>query len=155
MENNNFTNILIKKVTINDKEYIKSILSIEKELDLKIISKENLFEDLENEHYNYFVIKLGDKVIGYFSILKLFDMIDLNSIAISKEYQKHGIGTFALTYISNFCRKNHFKKILLEVRPSNIQARTLYEKLGFYQINIRKNYYLDNNEDAFIYEKLI
>ena len=41
---------------------------------------------------------------------------------------------------------------MLEVRNSNIPAQKLYEKHGFKQITIRKNYY-DNSEDALIYEK--
>jgi ribosomal-protein-alanine N-acetyltransferase len=41
---------------------------------------------------------------------------------------------------------------MLEVRPSNIPAIRLYEKLGFNEIGIRQNYYpaLDGREDALL-----
>ena len=38
----------------------------------------------------------------------------------------------------------------LEVRPSNIAARRLYEKYGFALAGIRPRYYSDDNEDALI-----
>ena len=36
----------------------------------------------------------------------------------------------------------------LEVRESNLSARRLYERLGFYTDGLRKGYYTDPDEDA-------
>lgn len=38
----------------------------------------------------------------------------------------------------------------LEVRVSNESAIKLYEKFGFKNVGIRKNYYQDNFEDAYL-----
>jgi ribosomal-protein-alanine N-acetyltransferase len=38
----------------------------------------------------------------------------------------------------------------LEVRASNLVAQSLYNKYGFTQMGVRRGYYLDNREDAFI-----
>ena len=38
----------------------------------------------------------------------------------------------------------------LEVRVSNRGAQSLYDKYGFKRAGVRKRYYLDNNEDAYI-----
>lgn len=45
---------------------------------------------------------------------------------------------------------NHAKTLSLEVRVSNIVARSLYRKLGFREGGIRKGYYTDNYEDAIV-----
>ena len=41
-------------------------------------------------------------------------------------------------------------RMTLEVRVSNVVAISLYEKLGFQKGGIRKSYYTDNHEDAYI-----
>ena len=40
--------------------------------------------------------------------------------------------------------------VTLEVRVSNYAAQKLYSKFGFNKEGIRKNYYLDDREDALI-----
>ena len=43
--------------------------------------------------------------------------------------------------------------ISLEVRISNLPAQKLYESFGFMQVNVRKGYYSDNQEDALLLVK--
>ena len=38
----------------------------------------------------------------------------------------------------------------LEVRVGNVPALALYKKLGFKKAGVRKKYYEDNGEDAYI-----
>jgi ribosomal-protein-alanine N-acetyltransferase len=40
--------------------------------------------------------------------------------------------------------------VTLEVRASNSVAQNLYTKYGFKRVGLRKAYYTDNKEDAFI-----
>jgi ribosomal-protein-alanine N-acetyltransferase len=40
--------------------------------------------------------------------------------------------------------------VILEVRPSNVSARELYEKFGFTLLGIRKEYYQSPPEDALV-----
>jgi len=42
------------------------------------------------------------------------------------------------------------KKAIVEVRVSNMPAITVYEKAGFSTIDIRKNYYKNNGENAYV-----
>ena len=42
------------------------------------------------------------------------------------------------------------RHLTLEVRKSNIPAQELYKKHGFVSMGIRRQYYLDNKEDAII-----
>ena len=51
-------------------------------------------------------------------------------------------------------RQEGFKRISLEVRPSNSAARSLYEKFGFKPAFVVRRYYADG-EDALVYEKHI
>ena len=44
----------------------------------------------------------------------------------------------------------HSRVVTLEVRVSNHVAQSLYIKYGFSQVGLRKGYYTDNHEDAYI-----
>lgn len=62
--------------------------------------------------------------------------------------------------IEGVAAQQNIPRILLEVRPSNTSALSLYQKLGYEQIGLRKNYYPANEqtgarEDALVMAKSI
>ena len=62
--------------------------------------------------------------------------------------------------IEGVAAQQNIPRILLEVRPSNTGAFNLYQKLGYEQIGLRKNYYPANEqtgarEDALVMAKSI
>ena len=48
------------------------------------------------------------------------------------------------------CSSKGVKIYSLEVRVSNQSAISLYERYGFKQVGLRKAYYQDNHEDAYL-----
>ena len=52
-------------------------------------------------------------------------------------------------------KEKNVTRILLEVRESNVPAKTLYENYGFSEIAVRKNYYTKPLENAIVMEKHI
>ena len=44
------------------------------------------------------------------------------------------------------------RRAFLEVRPGNVEARRLYEGLGFQEVGRRRGYYVDTGEDALLLE---
>ena len=143
-------NILISKMQDED---IDEALLAEQSHNIHILSKNILKEDIKNKNYYYLVAKNNQKkIVGYIGISYVLDEADIISIVVHKDYTKNGIATLLLQEIFKFAKDNNIQKLMLEVRNSNIAAQKLYEKHGFKQITIRKNYY-DNSEDALIYEK--
>lgn len=143
-------NILISKMQDED---IDEALLAEQSHNIHILSKNILKEDIKNKNYYYLVAKNNEKkIVGYIGISYVLDEADIISIVVHKDYTKNGIATLLLQEIFKFAKDNNIQKLMLEVRNSNIPAQKLYEKHGFKQITIRKNYY-DNSEDALIYEK--
>jgi len=74
----------------------------------------------------------------------------LLKIAVAPEWRSRGIGRWLL----NECMREEAEKgiaqILLEVRPSNTPALAMYNRMGFWQIGKRPNYYPDTREDALV-----
>lgn len=97
----------------------------------------------EDEH-KYLVAKEKGEIVGYIGVEKIADEIHIINMAVGPSYQGKGIGKQLLETVMN----NH-AVFYLEVRTSNNVAIKLYQQYGFKIVGVRKNYYQDNNEDAF------
>jgi len=78
----------------------------------------------------------------------------ISGIAVEPAFRRRGIATALLKRCEEAFRREGFKRISLEVRPSNSAARSLYEKFGFKPAFVVRRYYADG-EDALVYEKAI
>ena len=74
----------------------------------------------------------------------------INNVAVAKEYRNQGICTSILTKVMEECKDRGVMAFTLEVRVSNEAAIRVYEKMGFKNCGIRKNYYKKPEEDAMI-----
>ncbi|NTV89549.1 MAG: ribosomal protein S18-alanine N-acetyltransferase [Clostridiales bacterium] len=132
-------------------EDIDDILVVE-ELSFKIPwSRESFEEEIQvNELAIYLEAKAGARVIGYAGLWKVFDEGHITNIAVHPEFRKSGVGSALLEALIKRAAEAGIAAMTLEVRKSNIPARSLYAKYGFTEAGIRKGYYADNNEDAII-----
>ena len=148
INNKNATSINLNNLSIcNLKEiHIADILLMEKEQNIKISTETILKNAIKSNTNKYYVAYLENNIVGYFGIDILPDFMDILTIVVKEEFKRKHIASF---FLEN-AKENNVQKILLEVRKSNIPAQKLYNKFGFKQINIRKNYYTDTNEDALI-----
>ncbi len=74
------------------------------------------------------------------------------NLCVAEEFQRRGLGQLLLTNMLDEAKDEGIEDIFLEVRPSNVAAIELYERLGFNQMGTRKDYYPAKNgrEDAVI-----
>lgn len=94
----------------------------------------------QGERYHNLKICEGDQILGFAICQYVLDEANLFNIAIDPTYQGKGFGeTLLRQLIADLAEKN-IATLWLEVRQSN-PAQKLYEKLGFNQVDIRKNYY--------------
>jgi ribosomal-protein-alanine N-acetyltransferase len=96
------------------------------------------------------VHSLHKRIIGYIIFWKVFEDVQINNIAVHPDYRRLGIGRTVLEGVIGQMRKEGVKNITLEVRPSNTAALTLYKKLGFKPLSIRRGYYTNPDEDALV-----
>ncbi len=79
------------------------------------------------------------------------DEVHIANFAVSPACRRQGVGTYLLVKSLEYIRERGGRKIFLEVRVSNIPAQNLYRKFGFKIVSIRKRYYTDNGEDAYVF----
>ena len=134
---------MISKLT---KEEVQEVIQLGTMLNSnfsKLFHIENL-----NPNETIYIYKENNINKGFIHIQNGLDIIDLLNIIVKPKYQNQGIGSVLLKYIID---NKQDKKIMLEVRSKNINAIKLYQKYDFKIINIRKNYYKD--DDAIIMER--
>ncbi len=78
----------------------------------------------------------------------LFDKAEIQNIAVRKNFQRKGIAQKIFDKILNELRDKKISEVWLEVRESNEKAINFYEKNGFRQQSVRKNYYQNPLENA-------
>ena len=66
--------------------------------------------------------------------------------------RRRGAARALLGSVLDDARRKSVELVFLEVRPTNVEALTLYESLGFRVIGRRKGYYFDTGEDALVME---
>jgi len=94
-----------------------------------------------------------NKVIGYIIYWHVEKKIQISNIAVSPDFRMMGIAEAVIRQVIVQIKREGAEFVLLEVRPSNYAARSLYNKLGFKVLGIRKNYYSDPREDAMLMGK--
>ena len=111
-----------------------------------------LKQELENKNTTYIVAKENDEIIGFAGLSTCLDEATLNNIVVKKSHRNRGIGGELLEALIELCSELRMKTFTLEVDTENEPAIHLYEKFGFKNLGIRKNYY-NNERDAFIMTK--
>ena len=114
-----------------------------------------VFRDCLSAHYECWVFRL-DEIVGYLIVSLGPDEAHLLNIAVAPNRQRRGLGRQLLAKGLAIARQAGAERVFLEVRPSNIRARAIYEKAGFEFLSLRKKYYgPPREEDALVYALLL
>ena len=148
---------------------IEEILRIQVESNLDRWLLQDYFEEIKREDSLSFTAKKDEHTIG-FIIARLITTnsidvdhinnnleieskseIEIYNLAVDKHHRKQGIGTLLIKcLVQAAVAKNHNTSIWLEVRESNMAARSFYKKNKFNEIYRRKNFYSHPQEDALV-----
>ena len=148
MENN-----LDIKLLFTLEEALESINTLQSKNET-LVSKASLKDIDLIDSYIYIIAKENDEPIGYIIAKNLLDFFEIQYILVDSNYRNKNVASSMIKVLENYAKENEVNKILLEVRRSNQKAISLYEKNGFKNISVRKNYYSVPIEDALIYERI-
>lgn len=116
----------------------------------KLLELKYLFNN-HNRFYNETTLPPAKEyVTGIAGFWLMVGEAHITTIAVRNAHRRQGIGELLLISTIEKAIQLNAHVVTLEVRTSNEEAQSLYNKYGFYQAGIRKHYYSDNGEDAFI-----
>lgn len=115
-------------------------------------SREALAEEITRP-WSIFRVVRGpqDDVRAYLNFWVVYDELHVLNIATHPGHRRRGYARILIDEMIHLATQNAAREIQLEVRPSNVAARTLYEGLGFRQVGVRPGYYPDTGEDALLF----
>jgi [ribosomal protein S18]-alanine N-acetyltransferase len=89
-------------------------------------------------------------LVGFAGMWTMMDEAHITTIGVAHGHRGRSLGEMLLVGLVDEAVHRNANWITLEVRVSNLVAQNLYRKYGFTQYGIRKRYYSDNGEDAYI-----
>ncbi|HET9110659.1 MAG TPA: ribosomal protein S18-alanine N-acetyltransferase [Ktedonobacterales bacterium] len=89
-------------------------------------------------------------IVAFSGLWHMVNEAHITTIAVHPEYRGRGVGELMLSTMIDRGYAVHARYVTLEVRVSNYVAQNLYRKYGFSQTGVRRRYYSDNHEDAFV-----
>ena len=134
-------------------DHVSQVAELEKICFSDPWSEKSVASELTNPLSIWLVAVEGERVAGYVGSQSVMGESDMMNVAVHPDFRRQGVAELlvkelvaALAEKGNYC-------LTLEVRASNTPAISLYEKLGFSRIGLRKNYYRNPKEDALILRK--
>jgi ribosomal-protein-alanine N-acetyltransferase len=110
------------------------------------------YELTQNRVARSTVVRVGRQLAGYLCLWEIGHEIHITNLAVHPRLRRRGLARALLGATLDDARGKGVELVFLEVRPTNVEALTLYESLGFRVIGRRKGYYFDTGEDALVME---
>ena len=136
-------------------DHVSQIAALEKLCFSDPWSENSVASELNNQLSAWLVALDGETVAGYIGSQTVIDETDMMNIAVHPDYRRQGIAQALVEGLCELLRQRGSLGLMLEVRASNAPAIALYEKLGFQQVGLRRNYYRNPKEDALILRKAL
>lgn len=89
-------------------------------------------------------------IVGYAGLWLMVDEAHVTTIGVHPDHRGQGAGELLFLGLIDIGQHMRAVRITLEVRVSNSGAQALYRKYGLEIAGVRRRYYSDNGEDAYI-----
>jgi ribosomal-protein-alanine N-acetyltransferase len=130
---------------------LDQVLAIETESFVEPWTRENFVQEIEYPSGSELTVAtIDDAIVGYSVTWYLEHEVHLANVAVKSGYRERGIGRALVEAVMEAARREGAPKIMLEVRESNVEARRLYEHLGFCPVGVKPDYYRVEKEDAIL-----
>ena len=106
---------------------------------------------ISDPSFTVYLIKYGDKDIGYFVFQHACSEVWLHSLYVLQEYQHRGIGKHAFSILNDYCRENGISRFSCNCSSHNENAIRFYQRMGGVVIKTDTGHE-NKQEDGVIFE---
>ena len=111
-------------------------------------SQNGILDTVSNPSTVCLLAEKAGKAVGYLFAYKAGDEAEIARIAVAGEQKRQGVGKSLMRTLEEIGKKKQIRRLLLDVRESNREARAFYEKMAFQEDGVRRGFYQDPPEDA-------
>lgn len=139
------------EITRMRRRHLRRVLSIEGRVYPRPWSASLFLSELaQKSTRTYLVARYEGEVIAYAGMMFTGLEAHITNIAVDPAFHGRKVGGRLLLTIVTEAIARGAQLISLEVRVSNLGAQKMYEKFGFETVSVRKGYYIETNEDAYV-----
>lgn len=113
-------------------------------------SREALEGELASAAARYFVIRRERRAVAYAGYWWALDEGYITNVAVHPVFRRQGLGRRLMAGLLADAAERGVRRMTLEVRAGNAAAQALYRQCGFAPCGVRRGYYPDNGEDAWV-----
>lgn len=124
--------------------YIDSMMLIEQSCHTHPMTHKNMLSCFGGRYFSKGLFIAG-RLVGFYMAEMAGPDFTLMDICIATEHQGQGYAKLLIEDLLDEAKIRNAESIFLEVRVSNLSAIGLYEKFGFNEMGIRKDYYPAEN----------
>ena len=148
--------IRIDMITIEkmSREHLSEVASIE-EMSFSLPWSLESLELMLTEQASALVALEDGRVLGYVGMMCVLDEGQIINVAVHPDARRRGVGRRLMEAAEAYAKERGIVFLSLEVRESNIAARSLYSSLGWEEQGIRKGFYSHPVENACVMTKSI
>ncbi|MGI8686449.1 MAG: ribosomal protein S18-alanine N-acetyltransferase [Acidimicrobiales bacterium] len=133
------------------RRHLRSVLRIEAQVYPRPWSLRLFMSELALRSTRTYTVALVDGgVAGYSGLMVQGDDAHVTTVAVDPRWHRQGVGSRLLLEMARAAVGQGARHLTLEVRMSNEPAKKLYTRFGFAPAGVRKNYYVETNEDALV-----
>ncbi len=133
------------------RRHLRSVLRIESQVYARPWSLSLFVSELAlRTSRAYYVAKINGALCGYAGLMVTDDDGHITTLAVDPAWHRNKIGTRLLLTLAREAIRRGACNLTLEVRVTNHGAQEMYRRFGFRPAGIRKNYYVETNEDALV-----
>ncbi|QQK78201.1 ribosomal protein S18-alanine N-acetyltransferase [Salicibibacter cibarius] len=130
---------------------IEDVLVVERDaFQMPWIRQAFMNELMKNPFAYYLVAANQEQIVGYCGIWIALYEAHITNIAVLSSHRHQGVGRLLLQGMIRRALELEAISMTLEVRESNTDAQSFYKTFGFKKSGVKKGYYTDNCEDAWI-----
>lgn len=121
--------------------WLDTLLPVEQQAYSHPWTRGNFIDAMAAGYETQLLVDAQGGLVGYFVAMIVLDEVHLLNITVAPSRQRQGWARILLDALALWARQRKAQWIWLEVRESNVRARSIYAAHGYQEVGLRKNYY--------------